>query len=192
MNQIPNHKARLSRAIRNNLPLDSAVSLFKKSKIITLTMLVISPLYPSLASIGVQSVARGYYDESSIISEEYEYPDLETTVATSGLVSLDAKEQLRDDIPPEPPQEIPADMPENTDDTQEDIPEVPAIEMPSDTKLQIYTVQENDNIIKIAKKYDIDAEVILWKNNVDMDDMLEVGQKLIIPDESGVIHTIAQ
>ncbi len=193
MNQKPNHKARLSRAIRNNLPLDSAFSLFKKSKLITLAVFVVAPFYPSLASMGVESVARGYYDESTIIAEEYQNPDLETSVSTSGLVSLDAKEQIQSGglvnadqtQTPEEPTEEPTESTQPEQPKTEDKPTTP-----KDQKLQIYTVKEYDNIVKIAKKYKMSPEVILWKNNIKMSDTLKVGQKLTIPAQDGRIHTI--
>ncbi len=199
MSKQLNHKARLSRAMRNNLPLESAFSLFRKSKFITIAMLVVTPFYPTLASLGVDSVARGYYDESSIILvEEDDSENIESTIAATGLVSLDAPEKMKsDDEDQEEPEFVPAATPpekpaqSNSQETLKDEEnKEPAPKTPTDTKLQVYTVKEYDSIDKIAEKYKIDMNVILWQNNIKLSDTLTVGQKIKIPAKSGIIFTI--
>lgn len=64
-----NTRARLERAARNNVPLQTATETFKKFKWFTLIFSIIFPLYPSLSLIGSDVSAHGAdYDESSIIT----------------------------------------------------------------------------------------------------------------------------
>lgn len=69
MSLLPNYKARLERANRNNVPVRSATDSFKKFKWFTTFLVILFPIYPSLAAIGTASqTAVGDYDESSIIT----------------------------------------------------------------------------------------------------------------------------
>lgn len=176
MSFLPNHKARLSRAMRNNLPTYSAFQTFKRSHWFILAGIIIFPLYPSLAVLGSPYEAPSDYDQSSIL---FEYIDSrgasDAQVSQNGIVRVDM-----DDI------HYSGDTDEPQQPTAEPIPQAPVPE----SGVRTYRVVEHDNIIKIAKKYNIDAEVILWMNNVDMSDTLVVGQELTIPSVSGVIHTL--
>lgn len=65
----------MSRAIRNNVPTESALDTFKRFKVFTLGLMLIFPIYPSLAAIGqISETQAGDYDPSSII---FEYTDSE-------------------------------------------------------------------------------------------------------------------
>lgn len=58
--------------------------------------------------------------------------------------------------------------------------------------VKTYTVVENDDIFKIAEKNKVDPEIVLWTNNLSLDDTLTVGQVLKLPSVTGVIHTLAK
>ena len=57
-------------------------------------------------------------------------------------------------------------------------------------KIHNYTVQEGDSYDKIAEKYGISGDTILWVNDLNPDSTLKVGQNLRIPPVSGVVYTV--
>ena len=64
-----NTRARLARAARNNVPLQTATETFRRFKWFTLVLIVLFPIYPSLSLIVSDASAHGAdYDESSIIT----------------------------------------------------------------------------------------------------------------------------
>lgn len=64
-----NTRARLARAVRNKVPLQSATETFKKFKWFTLVVAILLPIYPSLSLIGTDATAHGAdYDDTSIIT----------------------------------------------------------------------------------------------------------------------------
>lgn len=171
MSSTPNYKARLSRANRNNVPVQSAADSFKKIKLFTLFLIIIFPIYPSLAAIGSDAVTQvGDYDESSIVAAFTDTEGLEY-ISENGLVTVDTDSQSGS---------------ESSEDADAAGPAQPIPE----SNVKTYTVVEYDDIIKIGKKYNIAPEVILWSNNLSMNDTLTVGQTLKIPPVSGVVHVL--
>lgn len=64
-----NTRARLQRATRNNVPLQSVTETFYSFKWFVLVVVLIFPIYPSLSLIGSDVTAHGAdYDDSSIIT----------------------------------------------------------------------------------------------------------------------------
>ncbi len=171
MSSLPNYKARLERASRNQVPVRSATESFKKFKWFTTFLVILFPIYPSLAQIGTASQTQvGDYDESSIITAFTDTDNLEY-ISESGLVvvspeTLTGAEETNQNTSTEQPAAIP------------------------ESNVRTYTVVEHDDIIKISKKYNIAAEVILWSNNLSMSDTLVVGQVLKIPPVSGIVHAL--
>lgn len=55
-----------------------------------------------------------------------------------------------------------------------------------------YTVQPGDTLYDLAVKFEINADTIAWANSKleEHPDFLKLGQKLIIPPVSGVLHTV--
>ena len=48
-----------------------------------------------------------------------------------------------------------------------------------------------DTLEKIAKKYGVSADSILWANDLSSTDILSVGMNLRVPPVSGVMHKVA-
>jgi LysM repeat protein len=55
-----------------------------------------------------------------------------------------------------------------------------------------YIVQEGDTISKIAAKFEVSVETILWANNLSFTSYVRPEQKLLVPSMSGVIHKVAR
>ena len=55
-----------------------------------------------------------------------------------------------------------------------------------------YIVQDGDTISKIARKYGVSVETILWANNLSFSSYVKPGQKLLIPSMSGVVYKVAK
>lgn len=53
-----------------------------------------------------------------------------------------------------------------------------------------YIVAEGDTLSSIAAKFNISANTILWANNLSQKPALKLGQVLIIPPVSGIIHHV--
>jgi hypothetical protein len=69
MNRYLNTHARIKRALRNNQKVYSATESFKRFRWFTLALIVLLPIYPSLAIIGSDyEVQAGDYDETTIIT----------------------------------------------------------------------------------------------------------------------------
>lgn len=56
----------------------------------------------------------------------------------------------------------------------------------------VYTVQNNDSIEKIAAKYHLKTDTILWANSLSADAKLKPGQQLVILPVDGVLHTVTR
>lgn len=167
----PNYKARLHRATRNNVPVYSVSESFKKSKFFVWFLIIIFPIYPSLAAIWtVSETTIGDYDESSILASFVDTENLEY-ISETGLVTGDTNSWS-------------SWVSEESVNIQNSNQEIPK------SNIRTYTVVEYDDIIKISKKYNISAEVILWSNNLSMNDTLKVGQVLKIPEKSWVVHIL--
>lgn len=173
MSSKPNYKARVNRANRNNVPVYSVFESFKKIKFFALFLIIIFPIYPSLAAIGNASVtAIGDYNESSILASFFDTEGL-SYISDTGLVTGDEINSNSG---------VTTNSEEfESDNSNQEIPK---------SDIRTYTVVEYDDIIKISKKYDISAEVILWSNNLSMNDTLKVGQVLKIPAKSGIVHIL--
>ncbi len=55
-----------------------------------------------------------------------------------------------------------------------------------------YIVAEGDSIGRIASKFNISIDTILWANNLAATSYIKPNQKLVIPPVSGVLHTVAK
>jgi murein DD-endopeptidase MepM/ murein hydrolase activator NlpD len=53
-----------------------------------------------------------------------------------------------------------------------------------------YQIQKNDNIWKIAQKFDTNYKLILLANNIDNPDILKPGKIIIVPNKKGVFHKV--
>ncbi len=60
------------------------------------------------------------------------------------------------------------------------------------TKKEIteYAVEPGDNFWSIAERFNISVDTILWANDLNKYTLLQIGQKLIIPPTTGVIHHV--
>jgi murein DD-endopeptidase MepM/ murein hydrolase activator NlpD len=59
-------------------------------------------------------------------------------------------------------------------------------------KILDYEVQTGDTISRIADKFDISVDTILWENNLGKNDSIKPGQKLRILPVTGVSHKVAR
>lgn len=55
-----------------------------------------------------------------------------------------------------------------------------------------YLVVEGDTVAKIANKFGVSINTILWANGLSSTSLVRPGQKLKIPSVSGVIHTVVR
>lgn len=55
-----------------------------------------------------------------------------------------------------------------------------------------YIVAEGDSISKIASKFGISVNTVLWANNLSFSSYVKPGQKLAIPTMSGVVYKVAK
>jgi len=53
-----------------------------------------------------------------------------------------------------------------------------------------YEVQDNDTLARVADKFGVTTNTIIWANDLSQNQKLKAGQKLIIPPVSGVIHYV--
>ncbi|XOB40210.1 MAG: LysM peptidoglycan-binding domain-containing protein [Candidatus Nealsonbacteria bacterium] len=53
-----------------------------------------------------------------------------------------------------------------------------------------YIVESGDSPWSIAAKFDISSDTLLWANNLKQNPLIKLGQKLIIPPVSGLIHHV--
>lgn len=91
MNRYLNTHARIKRALRNNQKVYSATESFKRFRWFTLGLIVLLPIYPSLAIIGSDyEVQAGDYDETTIITAYEGDEGIEGSyINKSGLISTD-------------------------------------------------------------------------------------------------------
>lgn len=57
-------------------------------------------------------------------------------------------------------------------------------------KISYYIVQAGDNVEKIAKKFGVSKDTIIWENNLSSKGFLKLKQKLTILPVTGVKHTV--
>lgn len=172
MSSTPNYKARINRALRNNVRVPSVAESFRKIKWFTVFLVVIFPIYPSLAAItGAVSVTDvGSYDESTILASFTDTEGLDY-ISEDGLVT------------------VKTDSLSGAEDEAESSENLKKTPVPQ-SNVKTYTVVEYDDVIKIGKKFNMEPEVILWSNNLSMSDTLRVGQVLKIPPVSGLVHIL--
>lgn len=53
-----------------------------------------------------------------------------------------------------------------------------------------YIVQPGDNLWSIAERFDISLDTLLWANDLTKSTLIQIGQKLVIPPVSGIIHHV--
>ena len=53
-----------------------------------------------------------------------------------------------------------------------------------------YVVEEGDNLWLLSEKFGVSLNTLLWANDLSRSSVLKVGQKLVIPPVSGVIHLV--
>jgi len=60
------------------------------------------------------------------------------------------------------------------------------------TKKEIseYVVEPGDNLWSIAEKFNISLDTILWANDLNKYTVIQIGQKLVMPPVTGVIHHV--
>lgn len=165
-----NTRARLERALRNNQKIYSSWEMFRKFKWFTLAIAVIMPVYPSLSVLGYNYEAMaGDYDESTIITayEGDDQGDGGLVLSENGMLSTDFDTVASIDVPKQ-------------------------LDTPKEVKkpLNEYVVTKGDTIGKIAKKYGISEEALLWANDMSIGDAITAGEKLRIPPVSGVVHIV--
>ncbi len=56
--------------------------------------------------------------------------------------------------------------------------------------LKVYEVAEGDTLLGMAERFGITANTIVWANDLGNKEFLKIGQKLIIPPVSGVLHKV--
>ncbi len=64
---------------------------------------------------------------------------------------------------------------------------------PPRTEIQIYKVRSGDNVYQIAQRFGITPETIVWANEKLLGDdphRLNIGDELLIPPVSGVVHVV--
>ena len=55
-----------------------------------------------------------------------------------------------------------------------------------------YIVQDGDSIGRIAAKFGVSVNTLLWANNLSFSSYVKPGQKIIVPPVSGVIHKVVR
>jgi len=57
-------------------------------------------------------------------------------------------------------------------------------------QIRVYVVREKDNLSEIADMFDVTTNTIRWSNDIDADEAIQPGQKLVILPITGIRHTI--
>lgn len=176
-----NTRARLARAARNNVPLQTATETFRKFKWFTLVLIFLFPLYPSLSLIGSDASAHGAdYDESSIITA---YSDDSLGDASyfseNWLIALGQATQTETN-----------NLPILTETTEGDTLTTPAkAEKKRAPQIVRYTVKQGDTLAKISSAYNVSIDAIRWANDISLD-TLKPGMIIKVPPTSGVVHIV--
>ncbi|TSC75902.1 MAG: putative metalloendopeptidase-like membrane protein [Parcubacteria group bacterium Gr01-1014_30] len=55
-----------------------------------------------------------------------------------------------------------------------------------------YVVEAGDTLSSLVKEFDVSLDTLLWANDLTKSSSLKVGQKLVIPPVSGVIHHVKE
>ncbi len=177
MSPLPNIRARLSRASRNNVQIQSASETFSRFKWFTLGLVVLFPIYPSLSLIGTDASAHGSdYDDSTIItaySDDF-LLDPNSHLGETGLVRLDDSGYTGTDT-----------------DIAAEIPATQSGQVRKSPTILKYTIQAGDTLAKLSDRYDVSIDAIRWANEGDLT-TLKPGMIIKIPPVSWVVHKIAK
>lgn len=80
---------------------------------------------------------------------------------------------------------------EDADRPSEIAPQVkPTEEAPWEQRVRNYVVEPGDSVRTIARQFGITNETLIWANELDDPDLLQVGQKLTVLPFSGLIHEV--
>ncbi len=73
-----------------------------------------------------------------------------------------------------------------------EVPELPQepVSLEDDGDIQEYEVQAGDTLASISQRFNISVDTIIWANDLKKNDVIRVGQKLVILPISGVAYTI--
>ena len=176
-----NTRARLARAARNNVPLQTATETFRRFKWFTLVLIVLFPIYPSLSLIGSDASAHGAdYDESSIITAYSDDAFWDASVfSDNGLIVVWQTNSLRGQT-----------LPTTTDTMTGDVLTTPEqAEKKRTPQIIRYTIVAGDTLGKISERYNVSMDAIRWANDVSLDP-LKPGMIIKVPPTSGVVHTV--
>lgn len=176
MSPYLNLRARLERANRNNHKAYSAWETFRKFKWFTLGMVILMPIYPSLSVIGTGYSAAADYDESTIITAYSDTEEAPAYIAESGFISTDF------DVTTPLESDAPVKTEKNTDASAPIAKKSPSSEK--------YSVVAGDTIAKIAARYGVSTDTILWANDLSASDTLSVGMTLKVPPVSGIVYKV--
>lgn len=138
-----NTRARLERAIRNNQKIYSAWETFRKFKWFTLGIVLLLPIYPTLSVLGsdYETAAASDYDESTIITAYTgDEGDSVSYISENGMISTDF-------------------------DTSVSVPQ--KVQEKKSKPSNGYVITKGDTIEKIATKYNISTDAILWANDME-------------------------
>lgn len=128
------------------------------------------PIYPSLSVLGSNYEAlAGDYDESTIITAYGGDTDKDGSfISANGMIrtDFDTSTQIAKVVKEEK-------WEENTE------------------RAKSHVVQAGDTLSKIASRYGISVETVMWANDMSAGDTLSPGSTLRIPPVSGVVHTVA-
>lgn len=171
MSPYLNLRARLERANRNNHKAYSAWETFRKFKWFTLGMVILMPIYPSLSVLGSDYSAAADYDESTIITAYNDDEEMPAYVTENGFISTDF--DVSSPIA-----------------SREDVNDGGTNTIKKSASSEKYVVQSGDTIAKIAARYGVSTDTILWANDMEATDTLSVGMSLLVPPVSGVMHRV--
>lgn len=99
------------------------------------------------------------------------------------LLERKAREQMKGGLPPPPKAKKPEPMPEMLlDSPPAEAPAAAAAPMPEKSAAMIHTVKPGETLFRISRKYGVEVDKIKKWNKLP-DDIIEVGQKLIVGQE---------
>lgn len=157
-----NLQARLERHARNlNAQNKRRIeNIFRKFKVLSTLLVVLLPIYPSLASLAAGGGSANNYDESSIL---FSYDD----GSGSGVVSASEKGFLR---------------PQALLSSARDVSGV--------NQLVEYTVKKGDSFEAIADAFGVSVDSVLWANNFASDTVIHPSQHILVPPVTGLVYTV--
>jgi LysM repeat protein len=155
-----NTRARLERAQRNNVKIQSASDTFHRFKWFSLGLALLLPIYPSLSVIGTDVSAHASdYDDSTIITAYSEVGE-GGYISNNGLISSDFTSS-----PPVTAGVITASPSEDIAHEDRNVRKSPTIVQ--------YTVQAGDTLAKISDRYDVSIDAISWANDLSLTETLK-------------------